>query len=553
VAVHPIVAGAVVLLVANDHVLKARWPGAATGLASGVAGLVVLPAVAVVAISAARRRDLVPRTVDLVALVVALGYASVELLPLADRAYELGLGFVGWPVRALAGSGRALTVEATADPWDLLALPAAIVVPLLWRRAAATAPTAEATASPTAAPRRAARPAPTRRWGPALLVAVALPALLATSPEREPDTVVPAAARTVALTPDAPVAAFAITVDVTAMEEVTAVELLVGIQHEAGEPALRWIVEPSASDALATIEHLPATLRTEGRAEGDQDPIDLLEFGECEQACRVDARLTVELIDRTSGTWSGALSVAARFRSAEVEASVAIAPDPAPPRWGERVLGTGELELDPAGDGALVLRPASASEDPVADALAILAHDASGAGIAEVGAVARPDRQGTTLDRCADLADCASAIAVFPIPRRLSSEFDRLPEPGAVSTYTALRRGSGTELAVDVLPATRTSTALSPRSSAERIERRVSIAPGATLYAAVVPEDDRSPATLESTSSTGEERTLDPQPALLLVETCPADATSPCTAVVRVGSSGVGSVTLHTFEVRDYN
>jgi hypothetical protein len=545
VAVHPIVALALVALVANDHLLKARWPGAATGLASGVAGLVVLPAILAIAGSAARRRDLAPRTVDLVALVVALGYASVELLPLADRAYEAGLGLVGWPVRALTGSGRVLAVEATADPWDLLALPAAIVVPLLWRRAAVTVP--------TTAPHRVARPASARRLGPAVLVVIALPALLATSPEREPDTIVPAARNDVELTPDSPVAAFAVAIDVTAMDDAAAVELLIGVPHDPGEPEVRWYVEPALDDGPAAIGHAVASSRSQGRAEDARHPIELLGFGECERACRVEARVVLELADRTTGSWSHPLSVAARFPSARAKATISLVPDPPPPPWAERVLATRVLGLDAAGDDAVVLRPTRPSTEPGTDLLSI-AGDPGATRPAAVGPTGPLGRWDPVLDlelpRCADLADCSSAVALLPVIQRPQSEYDQPPDPRGVERLTALRR-SATDVGVELVPATRTSTVLSPRSSTERIAQRVRIAPGSTLYATVVPENEGGLAVLEATRSTGDEVASGAQPALVQVEACDRAAQAPCIAIVRVGSSGVGSVTLHTFEVRD--
>lgn len=135
VITNPVVLGALVVLVLNDRLGKANWPGPLTGIASDVAGLVLLPVVVAVLVDAGRTRAVRSQLVARVAVGVAVAFAAVELLAVADEAYERWFGLLGWPVRALAGGGGSTRVVATADPADLLALPFAVVGPLLWRRA----------------------------------------------------------------------------------------------------------------------------------------------------------------------------------------------------------------------------------------------------------------------------------------------------------------------------------------------------------------------------------------------------------------------------------
>lgn len=134
---HPIAIGALALLVLNDHVLKAAWPGLVTGKASDVAGLVLLPLLSVEFARLLAGGRLTPRARARVAatatLVIAAAFVAVKFHPVANEAYAILLGFMQWP-GALAGNmlagaplatpGRAPTV---LDAGDLIALPAAAV------------------------------------------------------------------------------------------------------------------------------------------------------------------------------------------------------------------------------------------------------------------------------------------------------------------------------------------------------------------------------------------------------------------------------------------
>jgi hypothetical protein len=144
------------LLLVNDHVLKAHWPGPLTGKLSDVAGLVILPLfLHSVGIGAARFLGRVPseRTARLVllvsCLVTVLPFAAIKLSVVGNEAYRTVFGVLQWPLQAagtaLIGNGLppVRPVVLVMDPWDLLAV-LALTVPWLLL------------------PRRGARPGPAR-------------------------------------------------------------------------------------------------------------------------------------------------------------------------------------------------------------------------------------------------------------------------------------------------------------------------------------------------------------------------------------------------------
>lgn len=124
---HPVVVGAVLVLLMNDHILKDRWPGVLTGKLSDVAGLVFFPLLLVAVAEMCRSwMRLPPPSRRFVAICVALTglvFAAGELVPVVDGALELAWGWVRSPVDALAGRS-VRGVVMVADPTDLLTLPA---------------------------------------------------------------------------------------------------------------------------------------------------------------------------------------------------------------------------------------------------------------------------------------------------------------------------------------------------------------------------------------------------------------------------------------------
>lgn len=130
---HPLALAAIFLLVINDHLLKARYPGWITGKLSDLAGLVFFPlliaALCELTLGRGARRTLVLAA----AALTALGFALVQLWPAASLAYCVVLGALQWPFHALHAVvfGHALPglprIALTPDPGDLIALPAVLV------------------------------------------------------------------------------------------------------------------------------------------------------------------------------------------------------------------------------------------------------------------------------------------------------------------------------------------------------------------------------------------------------------------------------------------
>ena len=132
---HPIPLAAIAVLVLNDQVLKAAFPGLVTGKLSDVAGLVfaplaILTAAELLAAAAGRWRASSRAWLTVAVAGVGLGFAAVKLLPPAEGAWNLALGAAQWPFGAVADllSGRPLAgirpVAVVADATDLVALPA---------------------------------------------------------------------------------------------------------------------------------------------------------------------------------------------------------------------------------------------------------------------------------------------------------------------------------------------------------------------------------------------------------------------------------------------
>ncbi len=144
---HPAALAAVALLLVNDHLLKARWPGWVTGKLSDVAGMVFFPlllfAVAAGAARIARRSGGDSRALLVgCAVATALAFAAVKTWEPARAAFEVALGAARWPLGAARAilDGAALPPLAQAavarDMTDLVALPfVAVAVAIGWPRA----------------------------------------------------------------------------------------------------------------------------------------------------------------------------------------------------------------------------------------------------------------------------------------------------------------------------------------------------------------------------------------------------------------------------------
>jgi hypothetical protein len=142
---HPVVLVALAILVANDQVLKAAWPGFVTGKLSDVAGLIIAPlglqaAWEVGTWAVGRWRGPSLTVLALSIAVVGLGFAAVQAWEPATDAYRWGLGAAQWPFRAIgalltdASLPRVAPVLATGDAEDLIALPTLAITWWLGRR-----------------------------------------------------------------------------------------------------------------------------------------------------------------------------------------------------------------------------------------------------------------------------------------------------------------------------------------------------------------------------------------------------------------------------------
>ncbi len=140
---HPLPLLALAALVLNDHYGKAAWPGPVTGKLSDVAGMVFFPLFLqglVEVAQSATGRAWGPSRRALIGCIVAtiVVFAAVKLGPL-EGLYEIGLGLLQWPFRALSAiaGGRAIPgfapVDVVADWTDCIALPFALL-PLTIRR-----------------------------------------------------------------------------------------------------------------------------------------------------------------------------------------------------------------------------------------------------------------------------------------------------------------------------------------------------------------------------------------------------------------------------------
>jgi hypothetical protein len=106
---------AVALLAANDHLLKARWPGFLTGKLSDVAGCFVLPLFLSALLALVTRWS--PRVrLALGASATIAFFSAIKLSPAAADAVAGALAVLG------GGAGRIV-----ADPTDLAALPFAVL------------------------------------------------------------------------------------------------------------------------------------------------------------------------------------------------------------------------------------------------------------------------------------------------------------------------------------------------------------------------------------------------------------------------------------------
>ncbi|MFC1433835.1 hypothetical protein ACEZDB_24610 [Streptacidiphilus sp. N1-3] len=113
---------AAAVLAVNDHLLKQIWPGPVTGKLSDLAGMLVAPPLLALVLSACLRRGDPDRLAAFSLGAVGLGFAAVKCSDVCAR-----LAAEAWPWPGPS--------HITADPTDLLALPALWLARLVWTRA----------------------------------------------------------------------------------------------------------------------------------------------------------------------------------------------------------------------------------------------------------------------------------------------------------------------------------------------------------------------------------------------------------------------------------
>ena len=126
---NPWVGVALIVLVVNDHVLKAQFGGVVTGKLSDVAGVFVLPLLTLALVEVVRcalrlrwrsdRRDVVIHVTA-----VGFGFAAVKTIPAVARAYEYMVGLLRTIVTFSTDPVTPILVYP--DATDLLVLPVLI-------------------------------------------------------------------------------------------------------------------------------------------------------------------------------------------------------------------------------------------------------------------------------------------------------------------------------------------------------------------------------------------------------------------------------------------
>ena len=126
---HPVALAAICVLLVNDHVLKAAYPGFVTGKLSDFAGLIFFPLflTAIYEFAATlARRDVRTDRLPLLVAIVATGvlFSAIKLVPEVNDVVRHALGVAQW---VIVPAGAAMPTHIVMDPTDLVALPALAV------------------------------------------------------------------------------------------------------------------------------------------------------------------------------------------------------------------------------------------------------------------------------------------------------------------------------------------------------------------------------------------------------------------------------------------
>ena len=118
---HPITVGALVLLLLNDHLLKAAWPGVVTGKLSDFAGLALAPPVITVVLAGLLPRLPVRVVAGFATLTVGIGFCLVKVTALGAAWASAGWSWAAGPSTVLRDPTDLMAVPALAASWWALA------------------------------------------------------------------------------------------------------------------------------------------------------------------------------------------------------------------------------------------------------------------------------------------------------------------------------------------------------------------------------------------------------------------------------------------------
>lgn len=132
---HPVALASLVVLLLNDHVLKAAAPGFVTGKLSDLAGMAFFPFLLLAARDALLRRPPTVRSAWAAALVTASMFAAVKLSDPARDLYATVVGWLRYPADALlTGTDSPVPVVIQPDPGDVVTVVACAAVVLVVTR-----------------------------------------------------------------------------------------------------------------------------------------------------------------------------------------------------------------------------------------------------------------------------------------------------------------------------------------------------------------------------------------------------------------------------------
>ena len=136
---HPVALMSLGLLVINDRLLKAHYPGVVTGKVSDIAGLIFLPILIVSTVElgrAATRRSgwrLTDRQLFVVVVLIGVTFVLAKTVAPVGTGVRHVIGAAEWPILSVKSliAGGSLShlpaIHVVRDPTDLIALPFLVI------------------------------------------------------------------------------------------------------------------------------------------------------------------------------------------------------------------------------------------------------------------------------------------------------------------------------------------------------------------------------------------------------------------------------------------